>query len=207
MLASKVRWDFRWSMFNVSCALLFRASPSCSRGVLTIIRNAMELFQTKSIEKLLLVISVRFRTSQCELYIDVDCRNLRDLFESQKHEYYNNRQREFSTDTFTKRNASIPHTLAGTYLSKIEPLRITHDQIRQVGDRMTAFLSFNWSHYFCTDVVDVLTMFKEPSLADKEQILAWRQQYSSAGRHTWHFYVLASLFFAVLHNSVKMNWD
>ena len=70
-----------------------------------------------------------FRTSQCELYIDVDCRNLRDLFESQKHEYYS-RQRQFWTDNFTKRNASIPHTLAGTYLSKIEPLSITHEKIR-----------------------------------------------------------------------------
>ena len=70
-----------------------------------------------------------YRTSQCELHIDVDCRNLRDLFESQKHEYYN-RQREFSADKFAKRNASIPHTLAGTYLAKIEPLRITQEQIR-----------------------------------------------------------------------------
>ena len=70
-----------------------------------------------------------FRTSQCELYIDVDCRNLRDLFESQKHEFYS-RQRDFWTHNLTKRNASIPHTLAGTYLSKIEPLRITHEEIR-----------------------------------------------------------------------------
>ena len=90
--------------------------------------------------KKMLMISVRFRTSQCELYIDVDCRSLRDLFESQKHEYYNNRQGGFSTDMFTKRNASIPHTLAGTYLSKIEPLRITPDQIRLVGDIMSDFI-------------------------------------------------------------------
>ena len=92
-----------------------------------------------------------FRTSQCELYIDVDCRNLRDLFESQKHEYYS-RQRQFWTDNFTKRNASIPHTLAGTYLSKIEPLRITHEKIR-LGANVFKKSSFDKikisSHNYC----------------------------------------------------------
>ena len=136
-----------------------------------------------------------FRTSQCELYIDVDCRNLRDLFESQKHEFYS-RQRELWTDNFTKRNASIPHTLAGTYLSKIEPLRITHEEIRLVANvfKKSSCKLFFSRHYFCTDVVDVLTMFKEPSLEDQAQIQAWRQQYSSAGMRTWNFYALSPLF-------------
>ena len=87
-----------------------------------------------------------FRTSQCELYIDVDCRNLRDLFESQKHEYYS-RQRQFWTDNFTKRNASIPHTLAGTYLSKIEPLRISHEKIR-LGANVFKKSSFEFIVYY-----------------------------------------------------------
>ena len=59
-------------------------------------------------------------------------------------------------------------------------------------------LIFNFCrHYFCTDVVDVLTMFREPSLADQEQILAWRQQYSPAEMQTCHFYALTLIFIQV----------
>ena len=134
-----------------------------------------------------IVHSLRFssiRTSQCELYIDVDCRSLQDLFESQKHEYYS-RRGWASVDDFVIRNASIPHTLAGTYLSKIDPLRMTSKQIRWISIIFLAVLrvtSYIFRHYFCTDVVDALTMFREPAPEDQEQVLAWREKYSSVAR-------------------------
>ena len=66
----------------------------------------------------------------------MDCRHLRNLFESQKHEYYQSRSRQYYGDESYghggDKNVSIASTLVGSYLSKVDPGQESLSQIRYV---------------------------------------------------------------------------
>jgi len=98
--------------------------------------------------------------SQCEVYVDVDCRHLRSLFESQKHEYYQNRyQKHYGNTNYihedNTNNVSIASSLVGSYLSKVDPSQTSLSKIRT---------------YFCTDVIDVLTKFKTEQQIQEQKL-------------------------------------